>query len=101
MGHERVSEASGKRSHIGAIPASSQVRAEMASLRKPGRREQVMRLAEKVAIISGGASGMGAATARRFGREGAKVVVADMLEEEGRAVADAVNAAGGTAVFVT
>ncbi len=59
-----------------------------------------MRLAEKVAIISGGASGMGAATARRFGREGAKIVVADMLEEEGRAVADAVNAAGGTAVFV-
>ncbi len=59
-----------------------------------------MRLAGKVAIISGAASGMGAATARRFAREGAMVVVADMLEEEGRAVADAINAAGGKALFV-
>jgi 3(or 17)beta-hydroxysteroid dehydrogenase len=38
-----------------------------------------MRLAGKVAIISGAASGMGAATARLLAREGAKVVVADML----------------------
>ena len=37
-----------------------------------------MRLAGKVAIISGAASGMGAATARRFGKEGAHVVIADM-----------------------
>jgi NAD(P)-dependent dehydrogenase (short-subunit alcohol dehydrogenase family) len=46
-----------------------------------------MRLADKVAIISGAASGMGAATARLFAREGARVVVADVLEHEGRAVA--------------
>ena len=46
-----------------------------------------MRLEGKVAIISGAASGMGAATARRFAKEGAKVVIADMLEEEGRQVA--------------
>lgn len=59
-----------------------------------------MRLADKVAIISGAASGMGAATARRFGKEGAKVVIVDMLEGEGRAVADSINAAGGTAVFM-
>ena len=45
-----------------------------------------MRLAGKVAIISGAASGMGAATARMFAREGAKVVVADVLEHEGRQV---------------
>ena len=51
-----------------------------------------MRLADKVAIISGAASGMGAATARRFGKEGAKVVIADMLEDEGKAVADEINA---------
>ena len=38
-----------------------------------------MRLAGKVAIISGAASGMGAATARIFAREGAKVVIADVL----------------------
>src|SRR6478735_5109540 len=51
-----------------------------------------MRLAGKVAIISGAASGMGAATARLFAREGAKVVVADMLEHEGRQVADTIGA---------
>ena len=59
-----------------------------------------MRLAGKVAIISGAASGMGAATARRFGREGAKVVVADMLEDHGRTVAADINAAGGAAEFM-
>jgi 3alpha(or 20beta)-hydroxysteroid dehydrogenase len=51
-----------------------------------------MRLAGKVAIISGAASGMGAATARMFAREGAKVVIADVLEDEGRQVADAIGA---------
>ena len=51
-----------------------------------------MRLAGKVAMISGAASGMGAATARMFAREGAKVVVADVLEHEGRQVADAIGA---------
>src|SRR4029077_16070286 len=50
-----------------------------------------MRLAGKVAIISGAASGMGAATARMFAREGAKVVIADRLEHEGREVADAIG----------
>jgi 3alpha(or 20beta)-hydroxysteroid dehydrogenase len=50
-----------------------------------------MRLAGKVAIISGAASGMGAATARMFAREGAKVVIADLLEHEGRQVADSIG----------
>jgi short-subunit dehydrogenase len=59
-----------------------------------------MRLPDKTAIVTGAASGMGAATARRFGREGAKVVVADMLAEEGQAVADGINKAGGTALFM-
>jgi NAD(P)-dependent dehydrogenase (short-subunit alcohol dehydrogenase family) len=53
----------------------------------------IMRLAGKVAIISGAASGMGAATARMFAREGAKVVIADVLEHEGRQVTDAIGAA--------
>jgi 3(or 17)beta-hydroxysteroid dehydrogenase len=52
-----------------------------------------MRLAGKVAIISGAASGMGAATARMFAREGVEVVIADVLEHEGRQVADAIGAA--------
>ena len=60
-----------------------------------------MRLADKVAIISGAASGMGAATARRFAKEGAKVVVADMLEAEGRKVADDIVTANGAAMFMT
>jgi 3(or 17)beta-hydroxysteroid dehydrogenase len=51
-----------------------------------------MRLAGKVAIISGAASGMGVATARMFAREGAKVVIADVLEHEGREVADDIGA---------
>ena len=59
-----------------------------------------MRLAEKVAIVTGAASGMGAATARRFGKEGAKVVIADMMEAEGKAVAADIVKAGGTAVFL-
>ena len=46
-----------------------------------------MRMKDKVALISGAASGMGAATARLFAREGAKaVVVADLLDKEGEAV---------------
>jgi NAD(P)-dependent dehydrogenase (short-subunit alcohol dehydrogenase family) len=52
-----------------------------------------MRLAGKVAIISGAASGMGAATARMFAREGAKVVIGDMLTEEGQNVAASIGAA--------
>jgi len=59
-----------------------------------------MRLEGKVAIISGAASGMGAATARRFAKEGATVVVADMLEDDGRAVADGIVTANGAAVFM-
>ena len=57
-----------------------------------------MRLAGKIAIISGAASGMGAATARRFAKEGAKVVIADMLEDEGKQVAAGI---GDSAVFMT
>jgi 3(or 17)beta-hydroxysteroid dehydrogenase len=59
-----------------------------------------MRLANKVAVVTGGAYGMGEATARLLGREGAKVVVADVLETEGRAVAAAIAASGGEALYV-
>ena len=59
-----------------------------------------MRLSDKVAIVTGAASGMGAATARLFAREGAKVIVADMLEAEGRAVADSIKSNSGEARFL-
>jgi NAD(P)-dependent dehydrogenase (short-subunit alcohol dehydrogenase family) len=59
-----------------------------------------MRLQDKVAIISGAASGMGAATARRFAKEGAKVIVGDMLEEDGRNVAADITRANGAGVFM-
>jgi NAD(P)-dependent dehydrogenase (short-subunit alcohol dehydrogenase family) len=58
-----------------------------------------MRLAEKVAIITGAASGMGAATALLFAREGATVVVADRLAAEGEQLVGRITAAGGAARF--
>ena len=59
-----------------------------------------MRLEGKVAIITGGANGMGAEECRIFAREGAKVVIADILEEEGKQVEAEIAEAGGDAVFV-
>ena len=58
-----------------------------------------MRLENKVALITGGASGMGASMARIFAREGARVMIADLLEEEGRKIADEIVAANGAALF--
>ncbi len=59
-----------------------------------------MRLKDKVAIVTGAASGMGASTAKIFAGEGAKVVVADVAVDEGTAVANEIVAAGGEARFV-
>jgi len=59
-----------------------------------------MRLAGKVALISGGARGMGEAEARLFAREGARVAIGDILEAEGKAVEADIKAKGGEALFV-
>jgi NAD(P)-dependent dehydrogenase (short-subunit alcohol dehydrogenase family) len=59
-----------------------------------------MRLAGKVALITGGASGMGQSEATIFAKEGAMVVVGDILESEGNRVVSNVAAAGGKARFV-
>jgi 3-oxoacyl-[acyl-carrier protein] reductase len=54
-----------------------------------------MRLANKISIITGGAQGIGEATALKFGREGAKVAVCDVNLPLAQAVADAIVKAGG------
>jgi NAD(P)-dependent dehydrogenase (short-subunit alcohol dehydrogenase family) len=59
-----------------------------------------MRVKDKIALITGAAHGMGESMARLFAREGAKVVIADVLEAEGAAVAASITAAGGDALFV-
>ena len=59
-----------------------------------------MRLEGKVAMISGGARGMGASEAKLFAQEGARVVIGDVLEEEGRKTEAEINETGGEAIFV-
>ena len=54
----------------------------------------------KVALISGGARGQGAAEAETFAREGAKVVFGDILDTEGQKVEAAIRAAGADATYV-
>src|SRR6476660_9304114 len=56
-----------------------------------------MRLKDKVAIITGAGHGMGEAEARLFAHEGAKVVVADILDSEAERVAAEIRNAGGEA----
>ena len=59
-----------------------------------------MRLKDKVALITGSAGGMGKAAAELFAREGASVIVSDILADEGEQTAQAIRDMGGKAIFV-
>ena len=58
-----------------------------------------MRLEGKVALISGGARGIGGAVARRFTSEGASVVIGDVLQQEGQLLAAEIQQSGGEIIF--
>ena len=68
--------------------------------RLPSKERCTVRLKDKVAIVTGAASGIGEATAILFAQEGAKVIVADINEEKGRGVVDRIKEEGNKGIFV-
>lgn len=59
-----------------------------------------MKLKDRVAIITGAAMGIGKAIAESMADEGAKIVIADVIDEEGKRVAENINKAGGHASYI-
>ena len=58
------------------------------------------RVKGKVALVTGGASGIGRASALRLAEEGAQVVVTDIQDDQGKDVVGAIKKAGGEAIFL-
>jgi len=59
-----------------------------------------VKLKNKVSIVTGAASGIGKATAKKFSEEGSKVVLADLDEKGGQQAVDEIKSSGGDAIFV-
>ncbi len=60
-----------------------------------------MQVKDKIVIVTGAGSGIGAATAKHFATHNAKVVVSDIKEEKAQKIADAINQNGGEAIVIT
>ncbi|WP_411031609.1 SDR family NAD(P)-dependent oxidoreductase [Spongiimicrobium sp. 3-5] len=60
-----------------------------------------MQVQNKIVIVTGSGSGIGAAAAKHFGRHGAKVVVSDIKEEKAKAVSEEIKNAGGEAIAIS
>src|SRR5206468_8330677 len=63
-------------------------------------RAHMGKLDRNVALISGAARGIGAAAAKKFAREGAKVVLGDIRDDDGRKVEEAIRSEGGEAFYI-
>jgi 3-oxoacyl-[acyl-carrier protein] reductase len=75
----------------------------MSSSESPSEKTEAVpagRLMDRVAIITGGANGIGRATAQRFAREGASIVIADLDAEQGEETISEIAALGGKATFI-
>jgi NAD(P)-dependent dehydrogenase (short-subunit alcohol dehydrogenase family) len=72
----------------------------MAHRQASGARDVMGQVDGKIAIVTGGASGIGAACATTLAREGAKLVVTDLDDAGGRRVVDQIGGAGGEAIFL-
>lgn len=85
--------------HAGVLFSLPLLRGSLLAAQDEGAKN-LMRLANKVALITGSASGMGQAAAELFASEGASVVVTDINEQAGVETAKTIQGAGGNAIFV-